>query len=161
MLCEQYLFLPLTLTGSFLGVLIGNSLYLVAAVAYIYVAFLGYLGTFAQVGWHVFCVRVVAGAFVCRPSTTQPRKEAECKDCLRGREARTSAKGWGHGRIPTLLQQLLSWPCHPLVRVPLAVLPFLHNTTRFLTPVVPVALLFLITVIFRVNIVAWALSISF
>jgi hypothetical protein len=45
-LLAQYLFLPLTLTGSFLGVLIGNSLYLVAAVAYIYVAFLGYLGTF-------------------------------------------------------------------------------------------------------------------
>jgi hypothetical protein len=41
------------------------------------------------------------------------------------------------------------------------VLPFLHNTTRFLTPVLPIALIFLLTVIFRINLVAWALSISF
>ena len=43
-LVAQYVFLPLTLSGSFLGVLLGNTLYLVAAVAYFYITFLGYLG---------------------------------------------------------------------------------------------------------------------
>ncbi len=65
MLLEQYLFLPLTLTGSFLGVLIGNSLYLVAAVAYIYVAFLGYLGTFKLAGMCMcLCVLLLGLLFV-------------------------------------------------------------------------------------------------
>ena len=38
----QYFLLPLTLAGGFLSTLLANSLYLLAAIAYLYVTFLGY-----------------------------------------------------------------------------------------------------------------------
>ncbi len=41
------------------------------------------------------------------------------------------------------------------------VLPFLQNTTRFLIPVVAVVVGYLLSVIFRVNLAEWSLSVSF
>ncbi len=148
----QYVCLPLTLSGSFLGVLLGNSLYLVAGVAYIYVAFLGYLGATLIVA----CMRLWGS-----PCAFAPQCMCAC--------IRVSVL-WAAGSF------LVVSPCFCLMRcceccccavlppptpTHAAVLPFLHNTTRFLVPVLPLAILYLILVILRVNIVAWSLSVSF
>jgi hypothetical protein len=45
-----------------------------------------------------------------------------------------------------------------LARLACAVLPFLHNTTRFLIPVVGIGLLYVFTIVFQVNLSSWGLS---
>ena len=42
---EQYLLLPIVLSGSFTGMFLGNTIYVLSAVAYWYITVSGYMGT--------------------------------------------------------------------------------------------------------------------